>query len=71
MFGFRRYHEGDTCPDCCKGKLEHGTAVSITTLWRRREWLRCDRHPRCGFATRRIARDPAAANDNAVRLFGR
>ena len=58
MFGFRRYHEGDTCPACGKRKLYAATGYSVLTLGRPKPWLLCEGYPRCGFATRRIAPTP-------------
>jgi hypothetical protein len=69
MIGFRRYHAGDTCPECGKRKLYAATGRSLFTFGRPRPWLLCEGHPRCGFATRRIASCPAAANDNRAALL--
>ncbi len=66
VIGFRHYHEGDICPECGKRKLIAVVGRSLLTLGRLKPWLVCDGHPRCGFATRRIAKAHLAANDNRL-----
>lgn len=68
MFKFRKYKEGDTCPECGKRKLVAITGHSLLTFGLPAPWLICGGHPRCGFATMRIARKPVTANDNPSAL---
>jgi len=63
MFGFRKYHEGDTCPECSKRELMAITGRSLVTFGHPALWLVCDGYPRCGFATRRILKNAPEAND--------
>ncbi len=68
MIGFRHYHEGDVCPECGKRKLMavvgRGLFSYLFSFGKPQPWLMCEGYPRCGFATRRIAKTPPVANDN-------
>lgn len=59
MFGFRRHHAGDTCPECGKRKLIARIGRTIFTLWRPKPWLACD--SQCTFPIWRCSRLQAEA----------